>query len=413
MLELTFNNSGAELMINPLLSGSSLLSKEGLSGLLPKTGQFAKGTQADLKNNSATQNRDSFALFNKVLQQAYQRLSENQFSKFSGQPSESNAQLASPYAKVSPSNDKITSDQAAGNILDFITQRLKSDAAQGASKEALVERLEQGLSGFIEGFNEAKEQIEALGLLTPKLAEEIGETYKKVTEGIDALRNQINDGSLLTNKPKSTTALNRASISGSASEQETFSLSLVTQDGDRVNIEIAKASQSSFAANSGAEQINLGYQTSSSKLFELSVEGELDEEELGAINDLLQDVQGIASEFYQGDLDDAFSLAQELQIDRDQLSSLNLELTKTTTTKAVAAYESAGGGSPSLPFQSLQQLFDRVETLLDNARKFSEPLSLLDDVVSAVEQLGFAQNNQQGADDLKNNLNDLISKFEL
>ncbi len=53
-------------------------------------------------------------------------------------------------------NQRPTAEQAAGNILNFIEQRLRSDAASGADVDALAERLSQGLEGFKQGFEQAR-----------------------------------------------------------------------------------------------------------------------------------------------------------------------------------------------------------------------------------------------------------------
>lgn len=399
------------------------------------------------------QQSDGFKVFNAILQKAYQHLASNSASAFTpsyaakpnnATSSNSNTQTFSPSRVAqygSPadiSTDKISSQQAADTILNFISQRIESDAAAGASEDELLERLDQGLSGFISGFNQAKDQIEALGLLTPSLSDEINDTYERVTSGIEQLRESIigdsdtendleidDDLNNNLNTALNASNLNRVRLASQTSESSSFSLSLVTQDGDQVTIDISRASQSSFSAafdrNGNSSSLNVNQQSASSSSFQLNVTGELDEDELTAINQLLQDVDAIATDFFDGRFDEAFALALELDIDREELSSLNLQLQKTTTRRALASYQSTAqndvpsvGDTPSTsPFEELNQLLDSLENILQEARKFSSPLQLVDDLTNGVNQLSEQESGQRLNSDLADRINTLVSLFDL
>ena len=322
------------------------------------------------------------------------------------------------YAQV----DKISSQQASDTILGFISQKLQMDKANGASQEELLQRLDQGLEGFIKGFNEAKDIIEGMGLLTPSLAGEIGQTYDLVTEGVEALRDGING------IDTAATNVSQLTLAGERSDSESFSLDLTTQDGDRVTIDISRSSQIGFTSSlqSGeTSAFGLSQQSSTSSSFNLNVTGDLDEGEMAAINQLLQDVDQIAGEFFQGNFDEAFNQALALNIDREELSSLNLQLQKTTTTSAIAAYEStaqSGIEAPqlqnALPITDLNNLLDNIQTILDEAKMFAEPLKLITDVANGVAALHGDDNNNQEqilhkTNELGEMINALVSKFEL
>lgn len=364
---------------------------------------------------NSTNRRDSFVLFNNILEKVYKKMAFSaannaDFNLPSKLGNHSPAPNIAEYQKV----DKISSEQAADNILSFISNRLQMDEANGASKEALLNRLDQGLEGFLKGFNEAKEQIEGMGLLTPNLANEIADTYTRVTDGIETLRKSINGEQV------DTTNLQRIQLAGEASGSKSFSLELTTQDGDRVIIDISRNNQTSFAAEQtfgSSSALSFNQQSSSSSAFNLNVTGELDDDELVAINKLLQDVDKIAGDFFDGNLDKAFEQALNLQINRDELSSLNLQLQKTTTVKAMAAYESAAqehaGRSHSSPVKDLNQLFDSVQNILAEARKFAEPLNLIKDITAGVNGLLNEKNSQQNVNNLGELISLLASKFDL
>jgi len=417
-------------MLTPLAPFTSLLDRGNSQNNIPS---HAKAYGAEQPKNAhgaghlAIQGHqhDSFAIFNEVLQKAYQRIAfsspNDQSDIGSLNPNQSaNGQSSIPgYEQV----DKISSQQASETILGFISQKLESDKAGGASQEELLQRLDQGLKGFIKGFNEAKDIIEGMGLLTPKLAGEIGETYELVTEGVEALRDGINGVETAPNN------VSQLTLGGEHSESQSFSLELTTQDGDRVSIDISRSSQSSFASSLetgiGSSSLSVSQQSNTSSSFNLNVTGDLDEGEMAAINQLLQDVDQIASEFFQGNLDEAFNQALELNIDREELSSLNLQLQKTTTTSAIAAYESTvqnGLDSPESqaisPTTQLNNLLDNIQNILEEAKAFAEPLKLITDVADGVAALNADAITSEGRElhkvnELSEMINSLISKFEL
>ena len=377
------------------------------------------------------QRSNSFELFNSILQKAYGQIGFKPGHGFSNpnQP-ESNIGLADYALSDFQSVEKISPNQAARTILDFVTQRIHADAANGASQQELLERLDQGLQGFIKGFNEAKDIIEGLGLLTPALAEEINDTYARVTGGIEALRDNIlgkADDSSEIGEANHTTQLSRVLVAAQTNQSSSFSLSLTTQDGDRVTIEIARSSQSSFSAafdhNANGSSLSINQQRSTSSSFSLNVIGELDEGELGAINQLLQDVDTIANDFFGGRLDQAFEQALQLEINREELSSLNLQLKKTTTVQALAAYQSTAQNSLATesesksvlesPFAELTHLIDILQDISDKAGKFADPTRLIEDLAAGVSRIGHQQQEQENSSELGEKLKELISQFGL
>jgi len=391
--------------------------------------QNSKSIGGLLNSSNNHQQSDSFAIFTAVLKEAYQKIA------FSPQTPVANESTRPPeiaeysLADFNPVG-KISSKQAAQNILGFISGRLRSDAASGAEPEQLLQRLDEGLDGFIKGFNEAKDIIEGLGLLTPELSSEINDTFERVTAGIEHLRERITkhanssenqlDGIGDINRGDNVSKLE---LSAQHSESSSFSLSLTTQDGDQVSIEISRSNQFSFSSSlnrSGASSsFAINQQRSSSSSFSLNVIGELDDDELAAIDELLQNVDAIANNFYSGRLDQAFDLASELEIDRDELSSLNLQLQKTTTTQALASYQTnAQNELPSNnnsdlaqlnPGIQLEQLLNDIQGLLTKAYEFDHPLQLVNDITSGVQQ---SYQPKVSGDNLTDKLNSLISRFD-
>ncbi len=82
----------------------------------------------------------------------------------------------------------------AKNILQFIEQRLASEQADGASPEELEGLIEQGLQGFFQGFEEAKDILKGSGELTDQAFESIVSLYHQVLDGFDALTEKYVNG---------------------------------------------------------------------------------------------------------------------------------------------------------------------------------------------------------------------------
>jgi len=388
----------------------------GLTSLFDKTNpskttqnhakDFSTGQSTSLKGNSGFPGRgqlsDNFAIFNDILQKSYQKMAFSSSVELpENAPSFQPQSEIAGYARV----DKISSQQAADTILSFISQRIKSDQGNGANSDELLQRLEQGLEGFVKGFNEAKDIIEDMGLLTPALSGEINTTYDLVTKGVEALRNEING--------IATERANTVIVEANLSSSESFSLAVTTQDGDRVSIEISRAEQASFSS------LNASQQYSSSNSFNLSVEGELDEGEMAALNQLLQDVDQIAGDFFKGNYAQAFEQAIELNINKDELNSLDLQLKKTTTIQALAAYgstvqnDSENTKQVASPITELNNLLDNIKNILEEAKTFAAPLRLITDVADGVERLNNLNQEQRQTSELSEMLSSLINKFNL
>ncbi len=403
-------------MLPPIASLTSLLE----SGKLPKPVHIHSfspgagiGTSEHLDNHH--QRTNSFEIFNAILEKAYQKMA---FSTDIDTSSPASQFDISDYETV----EKISSEQAANTILNFISQKLQSDQADGADEQMLLDRLEQGLEGFINGFNEAKNQIEAMGLLTPDLLEEINDTYARVIDGIAQLKEDIT-GEAAPDRELATAEAGSFALAASTSQNSSFSLQLTTQDGDKVTIDISKTDQSSFSSSATADNngisLTASQQTLSASSFSMNVVGELDASELDAINNLLVDVTAIADDFFEGDYDKAFALALELDINKDELAGLNLQLQKTTVTQAMEAYtttsqiESSSPTNQTSAFADLNQLLDDLQNILDQLRKFPEPLDLLEQLSTGISQLANGPADQPTNNNLFGMLNSLISQFKL
>ena len=388
------------------------------SGALPQSnnantatqGGATKVPQPDQSNSSSLQDRRQSALqiVNRTLTAAYEKISSR------GQAA------GAEYKAFEP----LTAEKVANNILGFIERRLQADVADGATQEQLQSRLEAGLSGFKKGFAEASEKLEALSLLSPEVKEDIGTTYDLVLKGVDELRSKFIQSTAPDAEAKAaaqptdvkspdTKTIKTSDSKASSGELDVpdflpatsaylgygnyeygrareFSFELTTKEGDKVTIKATSSEGLAVEAgrtgrgNNSASALNASY--SSSQSFSLAIDGELNEDELSAINDLLGRVNDLASQFFEGDLDVAFEQALNLGYDAEQIGSFSLNLAQAEiqqVTEAYMAFEPNRGGNNSAPQLLADQLLPMgnfIRDLLDSltqAAEFDEPKSLL------------------------------------
>ena len=347
-------------------------------------------SQEDQSQSPQEKRQAALQVVDETLSRAYQKLSTRGVSAAEG------------YQAFEP----LSAEKVANNILGFIERRLRLDQAEGATQEELQARLEAGLSGFKKGFAEAEEKLKALDLLSPDISADIGKTYTLVTEGIDKLREQLLGTGLPYAEPAEATSPVDASSRLNAFTQldaaraRDFSFELTTREGDRVKIN-ASASQSfgmaySAAVNGNNSSVALEGNYAASQSFSLEIEGELSDEELGAINALLGKVNNLAEDFYAGDLESAWNQALNLGFDQNQIGEYSLSLTQVEVQVVEAAYTVAGAQT-SLPSSLIaaQGFMKSFLEALDLASIFPEPLELLEQIVDGVDSLYDDQQSHQ------------------
>ena len=280
-----------------------------------------------------------------------------------------------PGALASKAND-YTPEKVAGRILGFIEQRLQSEQAAGADPSKLKGLLEQARSGVEKGFAEARKILDGMGVLQGKVASDIDDTYQKIQDGFSDLDKRFNPDAALVGGSTNIAAYSERF----AAQAETFDMEVTTRDGDRLRISIAQASanwsQSGVVASSNGNGSSVVASSQSGNLqigaWQVSVEGELDDEERAALEKLFGQVQDLSNKFYAGDLSGAFDRAMALDMDGEQLASMSLRLTQTTVRQATDAYSAVAqdGGQAASAVNS--SLIDYAQGLLDALRSANQ-----------------------------------------
>ena len=302
---------------------------------------------------------------------------------------------------LSDKGQDFSPDKVAERVLGFVEQRLQSEAAAGADMSKLEGLLAQARKGIEKGFEEARKILDGMGVLKGKVADDIDSTYDKIQDGLKGLDQTYAGRPQAGNAGLQAAAAYSERFSGRA---ETFDLQVTTRDGDRLSISVAAASASwsqSAAVVSGNGQGSLAAAASRSGSlqiggFQVRVEGELDDEERAALEDLFGQVRQLSDQFYAGDLAGAFDRAMQLDMDGSQLASMSLRLTQTTMRQATDAYSSVaqqGGQAASAVNDSLVEY---AQGLLDALRSTDQ---VSEDPKGMLEQLldgGFAVDERFG-----------------
>lgn len=266
--------------------------------------------------------------------------------------------------------------KVAERILGFVGGNMAREAAAGADSEQLQKHMQEFRKGVEKGFADARKILDGLGVLNGQVAANIDDTYQRIQDGLGELDQRY---AAPVSSSSGTTAV-AAYSERFAAQAQSFELDITTRDGDKLHIAVAQASasysQSSVAAASdgSASAVQVSSQSSSLQIagLQISVEGELDDEERAALTKLFGQVQELSDKFYAGDLQGAFDQALKLELDGSQLASLSLHLTQTSIRQATDAYSAVAeqGGQPVSAVNN--SLIDYAKGLLEALRSSNE-----------------------------------------
>jgi hypothetical protein len=336
--------------------------------------------------------------------EAFKQSSVAETTAVAALPKESVSPAANPYAK---------------SILTAINGQLALDVAEGASQEELQSRLEAGLSGFLTGFDDAFEQLSGLADFSASVRGEVLATKEQVLAGLAHTAEQLGlDASAITQaqeelrqqsepaKQKSPGILQSASYSESSvqssgvqylsganaaqfsnvnafqAKENSFTFELATADGDKIKILVSSLDASRLQA----DRNGISAEAAQKNSFEFSVEGELDESELKAINDLLNQVNNLSESFFNGNVEQAFDQALNMGFDSGEIQSFSLKLTQTSYSQVEGTYGAQRGhhgdrhGNKVEPSKNLVHLGNFLQELEKAnllAEKMGQELSLI------------------------------------
>ncbi|MDC0661545.1 DUF5610 domain-containing protein [Marinobacter sp. SS21] len=281
------------------------------------------------------------------------RLDQRLQQSLAAQPGSGNEPLAEQFEPPSAAD-------VAARVLGFIQGRLQLEADAGADQSRLADLLAQARAGVEQGFREAREQIEALGMMNDTLSADIDDGFNRIQEGLASLEDRF-----LGNEPAERGAMVRGSLAEVDSlSRDALAFEVRTREGDVVQVRMDERRYLGVRAGDGDNEGGVSSAELFAGRYRFTVEGELNEAERGALTRLFEQAQGVAGRFFDGDVQGAFEAAQSLGLEGEELASFSLNLTSTRTIRA-AAYESlseqpSSSTSPLRPLGGLAQAIQQL-----------------------------------------------------
>ena len=290
------------------------------------------------------------------------------------------------------------SQAVAERILDSVETAIRQRAGSELEAQSMLQQAKEGIS---QGFAEARKILSELPQMTQEIDAQIDKTESLIFQGLDDLTNTLIDSA---QQPGLETLISEtSSLSTKFEQNRTASIEIMTQDGDKVEVSysafIESASSENHSINQQGSFSSYEFSSISSAAFQFSVQGDIDEGEQQAIDELLNKVGNLASQFFNGDVQAAFNSAMELGFDSGELKSFALDFQQSTHVELVQNYKrteqyiestpaiATTGPAPAIDI--LSQLEDLIEQQNDNQlieQAESTIKSLLKDMLNLVNK---------------------------
>lgn len=286
---------------------------------------------------------------------------------------------ADPGASASGSQFDV--DGLVNNLWSFMQGRLARAEASGASEAEMEKMWQAAEKGLKQGFGEAREALEAMNKMNEGLGDRIDSAYQGLTD-ILASRD-LSAKAPVTETPEQDAAVtDNRRISLYQYQEQSFALNLKTVEGDAIRVQVQNTGEAGadFQRDQNGESLSWG--RAGSNDFQLSIEGDLNETERADLNALLADVNDLANEFYEGDMELAWEQAQALSIDGTSLASMDLRM-REVEARGVAAYQSANAES-QLP-RGLESLRDYARDMMSAQQQWVDGFNSRDALPEAMK----------------------------
>ncbi|OIQ48200.1 MAG: hypothetical protein BM565_02630 [Gammaproteobacteria bacterium MedPE] len=278
-------------------------------------------------------------------------------------------------------------EEVAKNVMDFVGKAISGARDAGASDDKLAEMFAQAREGVDMGFEQARQELGDMDMLTDDVKEGMDRSYGLIQEGIDGLEADI------FNKPTASAIPNVIARELGLQESEQGSISIKTRDGDDINISFGSTTTLAQSQSSTDNGYSSETSYSRSQSFSIEVNGDLDDDELKAINSLVEDISGLADEFFNGDVQKAFEQASELGFDADQIAQFSLDFKEV---KQVAVREHYAPGQTASPIATLAPYVKDLNDVMESG----ESLFAKDNLKQLMQDI--AQQQVDALDDMLN-----------
>ena len=266
------------------------------------------------------------------------------------------------------SDDIFDFEKVGKNILGFVKDAILSAKNEGASQDKLDSMLSDAQTGIKDGLANASKTLKEMGLLTDDIKQGINQTQDFLNNGIKAFSSDISDNNNDIYTPSSTY---REASHYNLTKDASFSFT--TKEGDKVNITFnSNYLQQNVSVMHQSEQnsssIN-SQKTEFQSAFSFEVNGDLNEQEQKAINELMGNLQNVSDLFFEGSLDDAFEVAKSISMDPTHLAAFSMDLQRTETVVSIKEYQQQMPGKEVAT--QLIPVNDELTKAYENAKPFA------------------------------------------
>ena len=295
------------------------------------------------------------------------------------------------FDKAEENKSAFDFEEVASNVLKFVGGVVRGAAKSGADEAQLTELIGQARSGVAKGIALAEKDL--AGFMNQEITDGIRNSKEAIGEGIDNIEKEVLS-------PFRGTMEVGASLSAQYAQLQSGGLKITTKDGDEVEISFGQSRQYQYSAseritssaNSNGDanapatpesdvvaRRSLNVQLSEYRGISFSVQGELDDDELGAISDLVKQITDVSKSFFKGDLDTALDKALELGYDEKELAGFALKLnSREVVSEKISAYKEVSDGDSSelkkymRPIKEYMDELKSLNQLLDTTLKDGE-----------------------------------------
>lgn len=202
---------------------------------------------------------------------------------------------------------------------DGLNQGLASAASQAVAPGGQgADSLRTSVNGSL---SDASSQLQAIGVNPDDINAVVNDLRGRLESFLQAA------GSAQTGSSSSDAV---AGIGASVTQKQRTEVQVVTQEGDVVQLKLrtrvtAAAGAVASSTADGTTSSAAGLVVSGGK-FEISVHGNLNSDEIAAIQDVLGKIDSLSQDFFSGDIQGAFAAAANLNVDGSQLASVAVDL---------------------------------------------------------------------------------------
>ena len=295
------------------------------------------------------------------------------------------------FDKAEENKSAFDFEEVASNVLKFVGGVVRGAAKSGADEAQLTDLIGQARSGVAKGIALAEKDL--AGFMNQEITDGIRNSKEAIGEGIDNIEKEVLS-------PFRGTMEVGASLSAQYAQLQSGGLKITTKDGDEVEISFGQSRQYQYSASeritSSANRNgdanapatpesdvvarrSLNVQLSEYRGISFSVQGELDDDELGAISDLVKQITDVSKSFFNGDLDTALDKALNLGYDEKELADFALKLnSREVVSEKISAYKEVSDGNSSelkkymRPIKEYMDELKALNQLLDTTLKDGE-----------------------------------------